>query len=62
MKFENVEIELLEESDSVNIYSIKKEGETRAYPVNIEDSNFFMDVDFVDTINFKNLTVEIVQE
>lgn len=28
MKFENVEIELLEESDSVNIYSIKKEGET----------------------------------
>ena len=26
---------------------IKKEGETRAYPVNIEDSNFFMDIDFV---------------
>lgn len=26
---------------------IKKEGETREYPVNIEESNFFMDVDFV---------------
>ena len=26
---------------------IKKEGETRAYPVNIENSNFFIDVDFV---------------
>ena len=26
---------------------IKKEGETREYPVNIEGSNFFMDVDFV---------------
>lgn len=26
---------------------IKKEGETREYPVNIEGSNFFMDIDFV---------------
>ena len=26
---------------------IKKEGETREYPVNVEGSNFFMDVDFV---------------
>lgn len=26
---------------------IKKEGETREYPVNIEESNFYMDVDFV---------------
>ena len=26
---------------------IKKEGETRKYPVNKEKSNFFMDVDFV---------------
>ena len=26
---------------------IKKEGETREYPVNVEESNFFMDVDFV---------------
>ena len=26
---------------------IKKEGETREYPVNIEGSNFFMDADFV---------------
>ena len=26
---------------------IKKEGETREYPVNIEGSNFFMDTDFV---------------
>ena len=26
---------------------IKKEGETREYPVNIEGSNFFMDVDFM---------------
>lgn len=26
---------------------IKKEGETREYPVNIEGSNFYMDVDFV---------------
>lgn len=26
---------------------VKKEGETREYPVNVEGSNFFMDVDFV---------------
>ena len=26
---------------------LKKEGETREYPVNIEGSNFFMDIDFV---------------
>lgn len=26
---------------------IKKEGETREYPVNIENSNFFMDIDYV---------------
>ena len=26
---------------------IKKEGETRDYPVNIEGSNFFIDIDFV---------------
>lgn len=26
---------------------VKKEGETREYPVNIEGSNFFMDVDYV---------------
>jgi len=26
---------------------IKKEGETREYPVNVEGSNFFMDIDFV---------------
>lgn len=26
---------------------VKKEGETREYPVNIEKSNFFMDIDFV---------------
>lgn len=26
---------------------IKKEGETRAYPINIENSNFFIDVDYV---------------
>lgn len=26
---------------------IKKEGETREYPINVEGSNFFMDIDFV---------------
>lgn len=26
---------------------LKKEGETREYPINIEGSNFFMDIDFV---------------
>lgn len=26
---------------------VKKEGETREYPINIEGSNFFMDIDFV---------------
>ena len=33
--------------ECVKTQLIKKEGETREYPVNIEGSNFFMDVDFV---------------
>ena len=33
--------------ECVKTQLIKKEGETREYPVNVEGSNFFMDVDFV---------------
>ena len=33
--------------ECVKTQLIKKEGETREYPVNIEDSNFFIDTDFV---------------
>ena len=33
--------------ECVKTQLIKKEGETREYPVNIEGSNFFMDTDFV---------------
>jgi len=33
--------------ECVKTQLIKKEGETREYPVNIEGSNFFMEIDFV---------------
>ena len=41
-------IKVLEkEIECVRTELIKKEGETREYPVNIENSNFFVDIDFV---------------
>ena len=41
-------IQVLDERiECVKTELTKKEGETRAYPVNIEGSNFFMDIDFV---------------
>ena len=41
-------IQVLDERiECVKTELIKKEGETREYPVNIEGSNFFMDTDFV---------------
>ena len=33
--------------ECVKTQLIKKEGETREYPVNIEGSNFFMNTDFI---------------
>lgn len=41
-------IQVLDERiECVKTQLIKKEGETREYPVNIEGSNFFIDIDFV---------------
>jgi len=46
--FQTNMIKVLENKiECVRTELIKKEGETREYPINIEDSNFFIDVDYV---------------
>ena len=46
--FQTNMIKVLENKiECVKTELIKKEGETREYPVNIEDSNFLIDVDYV---------------